>query len=400
MTRYRKLKVSFQKGPYPVLGRILSSVKYRVGYIGLFETETELNLYIQLESNYQMSPSKLQKDLSDFGKILNLPEPFTSMEGTLVCKIGEFINVGRKTGSRVIDGRVDDSTNNSTNNVSLFINPLGKEDVSHISYEDFVGILKSKEDIEEIIESTYSDKHKASLFTRDWTKYRRSRRRLVRRWDELNSNGNNTLANYFGIDEMTYSSEEECDKCDKKEDFTDMKHPPEYDEDSESEDNYIKKYEIKEDIVKRLCFDFECERYNTEFLDEFEKLLCYNPHNGNVWACTNKGTFKHFDGKRWITSDKADYFETIIRSRLEKAHEFLNNTRKSKDNYGPDEMLILKMLNKMNGLRDNQYDYRKIVKNSVILSENNNRKIWNSSKKIKRVSEKENNTKYSWDDIL
>ena len=413
---FRKLVVTFTKNSSLVLEDIrnLIQLKYNVQYIGIFETEFDKKVYVQLKSNAQMAPNTLKKQLTSVGEIKGLPINFSTMEGTLLESFGEFSKRGRKYGSKVINSKVindnsvvNNNIDNSTHNdnsihndnstvindnrvIHLHIHPLGEEDVTHITPERLISLLKSEKDLKVMIAERHTEEARHEYMTVEMGKDLRRRRNLVRKWDELNSNGKNTLAESLDIEEMTTESEKDYNAIEEV-----PEEPPTYDPDWDCAENLSKMRELLTD----LCFQLERDQFKTEFIDNYEKLMYNNPHNGNVLASTTKGTFKYFDGTDWLTFDKTDYFEKISRYRFEKAVCSLNGSMEEGTPYNLAQNHIRKMLDRLDGLRDIHPEYKKVVKNSVILSENHNRKLKRSSKCIKRVHE-EVPKKYSWEDIL
>ena len=87
------------------LKEIKSSVEF-VSYVGIYESEYTFNIYVQLQSGKRVVPSTFSKKLSHLGNIIYDPEKFRIPEGILIKSSGDFVKNGRKTGAKVINGRV------------------------------------------------------------------------------------------------------------------------------------------------------------------------------------------------------------------------------------------------------------------------------------------------------
>lgn len=113
--RFRKLVMTLTKDSSFILNYVYNSLrrKYNVKYIGLFRTESDLKMYVQLGTNCQMSPSSLKKKMISIIEVKGYsievkgyPETFVNMEGTLLESFGEFSKIGRKFGSKVDNGKM------------------------------------------------------------------------------------------------------------------------------------------------------------------------------------------------------------------------------------------------------------------------------------------------------
>ena len=94
-TVFAKLVTAFEKETCLIPNEIKEHLDYNVCYVGVYENDSVLNLYIQLGTG-RMSPNSLYKKLSYLGNIVNTPSIFTCFEGVLVDEVGVFNKRGGK----------------------------------------------------------------------------------------------------------------------------------------------------------------------------------------------------------------------------------------------------------------------------------------------------------------
>ena len=425
---YGKLVVKFDKNASNITKFVddssetlkeIKSLIRNISYVGTYECKDTFNIYVQALRGKRINPNVLLSKVSHMGDIVSDPEIFIKIEGELVDELGDFTKRGRKTGTKVIDGRVynDNSVNNShntTNNdnsvnntyndnrvVNLHVNALGEGDGSHITAEIVTCCFKPREFMEMDFSQKMSPYQIQNALTSKWKNHLRERREIVREYDRQHSNGEKTLAESYGIPDEKYEVYLKPDKEIYEKDMS-KDDPPEYDSDSDSEESI----KMKDELLGRLYYESEAFMYKADFFNEFEKHLYNNPHNGNVLASTDKGVFEYFDGKVWIKLPKSDYFVKVIASRLDKMNEIAYNLNKSGELAPYLSGHVSLMLNRLS-LWDpigRNMDVKNLVKTSVLASENNKRRLASvrKTKKIRKISASslEDKTRYSsWDKL-
>jgi len=107
---------------------------YNMGYVGLYDCDFHLSLYMQTASvDVRMTPAKVLKICREHGEVIGEPETFKHIDGTLVSQVGHFRRSGARTGSRGERPAPNTQQRVATSNTN--INPVGGEDLSHITLE-------------------------------------------------------------------------------------------------------------------------------------------------------------------------------------------------------------------------------------------------------------------------
>lgn len=360
----RKLLITFSNDSSLTLDKIITSIDYTIGYIGVFGTDHGINVYLQ---GQRMVPSSLAKKMSKLGRILSDPVPFSTVSGRLLFESGVLKNRGRKHGTKVVGGRVIPNT-------EFHIHALGKEDISHITPKKISNIIGTEESVIGSVSGFFNEQSRANIIRDKWREFRKYSRHRVRVWDKIN--GDNVLSESLGV----------CSKSDESgseyESDMEITSTPVYDEDSDSEGNRKRKRNLLEEFL----LDANSNVSKGDFIREFEELVYDNPHNSNVVASTDKGHFKYFNGSIWITVPRHNFFDTVITRRISSVIGQLHGI--------VSPFVKGQVSSMMDGLRDLAHSdpiYKDIVRNSIMLSENQNRKLksswdlYNPKKRMKKV---------------
>lgn len=126
--------------------------KYKIKYIGIYKKDEKNCLYIQTITALQQCKllSLLQKESVQVDHI----EKFKKYEGEMISEYGEkpvYQGFKRKhTGEKVVQNNntINNIQNiqNTTNNINVIVlNPIGKEDISHITSEYIQSLLSDHE---------------------------------------------------------------------------------------------------------------------------------------------------------------------------------------------------------------------------------------------------------------
>lgn len=101
---------------------------------------------------------------------------------------------------------------------------------------------------------------------------------------------------------------------------------PEYDEDSDIEDNM----EIKENLMEVQLIQIGVSVNIAEFMARFEELILENPHNCNVKVSQKGGirNFKYVRDSVWVTVVDEDLGEVVSSRRVDKMRELLRKFKK------------------------------------------------------------------------
>lgn len=344
MKSYTKIVVVFPQDSLLDSEELVKDLEsqYRLAYTGLFCSEARISLVLQtLPKSTCMMLRKVEQICKKYvGDIQVLPyESGGKTLGKALVERGQFRSWGGKRGLREnkkvskisTKRRKEHSKDSST--LYLLTNPLGEEDLSHITAKGLDDLVGSEDEVVGFFERNYTPHVKRLIMTREWAKFRRYSRDKVRRWDQQSGSDE---CHVLGI-----PSEEDSDEClenersssDDDEEFAEesdtgevleetLEGPPIYDPDSDSEGNLERKRKLlRAKLVQRAP-----KMRKDDFLKDFERLILENPHNSNVIASTRNGYFKYFDGKRWIKAYNKDFFDKVTLTRISKATEILKNS--------------------------------------------------------------------------
>jgi len=404
-------RVDFEK-----VVKILGKCPYDISYIGLYRDDDIYLVFIQTSNvNSKMFPDKIRKICQGFSDDILDVSPYKKVCGVFIKDNGE---VFKKWGG--------ERKGNPT--IKLCINAVGEEDVSHITPEMMMGILKSYKFLLEIFKENYGEEKFNQYFNEIWSDYRKKCRKEIRDWDKRHSDGKNTLEKSLNLPEITYSSggefvyeddvpeesgeesgeesedgsndeseetegsEEHKDESvdatkelseesddeffgemvkDYKKYMEDSAESYSYDLDSDSEQNLKKKRDL---LYERLS-TLSRKHYSGDFIQSFEDMLYQNPHNVNVFCCIDRATFQYFNGKKWVKANKRDYFEKIIVRRIHKANEINKEFDRTELMLKTEGIRVHEILFSLLETPVSSPLRKEIVKDSIILSENRKRDL-------------------------
>ena len=335
---------------------------YKIGYTGLYDRGTHLSLYIQTESKgVKITPAKVLRICKEFGALETLPKTYKQREGLLVSEMGCFKKPGRQKGSRnkavnsAVDGRVvnNNTTNITKNNhndhsvtnidnsvtnntVYVYINPLGEEDMSHITMEQFKKVLgggkeeiihsmktmMSAHDYEQIIEQAWHGLQE-TLYERQWEEQKSERAAAA----IAESSTEPAAQKDSGSD--TESDDSSNDGSSSEEDPT----PTPFEYEAIEIDGQPIKYdghldsiynkEAKRKVGRMSILERSAVVKSLELPYEFAELLFENPHNSNVKHSKKSGSIEYVDVKEKGWAAKPTYeVHRIVKNWGDKAKEY------------------------------------------------------------------------------
>lgn len=139
---------------------------YSIGFAGIYKVEEGVSLFIQRhECSTRMTLPKVKKNCANVADVTEVL-PFETCEGKLLDSFGNFRSRGRKANATVNSHNTSNSYNtthtnshnnsNNTTNIHLHINALGKEDISHITEDDMVEMVGTREEVLQYLECNTS----------------------------------------------------------------------------------------------------------------------------------------------------------------------------------------------------------------------------------------------------
>jgi len=331
MSSSTRLAVRFSAGKLLELEAIHDSLcrSYNVGYAGLYDCGTYGTVYIQTATKKaRMAPGKVLKICSEHGEVLGKPATFKRRDGNLVSEVGDF----RKSGTHkcsslatndhatvinnvttINNNRVTNNDNRVINNTNIYIsiNPVGGEDLSHITLERFKSILcDSKEELHEYVRKQHaSEDEYETVIERAWQAVRNV---LYQKHCEQNhgpplaENAEPEIADDAGES----SDDEDDDGADypinTPEILAEMLVDGEamrYDTPEDSQYNQ----QARERVGAVTMLDLAAVDKSYKLPYEMAELIFENPHNVNVVHAKKAGFFEYFDGENnsWTSEDLA-----------------------------------------------------------------------------------------------
>lgn len=271
---------------------------YRLGYMGVYDCDTHTCVYLQTAAKHvRLSPRKVYRICKEFGA-LALPRTFKHRHGVVVSEFGVF----RKGGN----------WRKFYSNAPLEIHPVGEEDVSHITMQQFKRVLGGdKSDI------------------------------LQRTRGELSSADHDRIVNeaWGGLQDMLYASEVsgleslealEAVEQDPEADspvMTPLKYralgvdgePIRYDGDPCSAYNT----EARRKVATIAILELSAVGKSYDLPHEFAKLLYENPRNINVKHPTKAGFIRCYNGQSWVNKETLRVHD-IVKTWRRKARELFD----------------------------------------------------------------------------
>lgn len=331
MKTYTKILVVFPPDALLDSEELINDLEsqYRLAYTGLFYSEGRISLVLQtLPKSTCMMLQKVEQICKKYVQDIEaLPyECGSKTLGKVLVERGQFRSWGGRRGLRK---KTSTKRRKETSNLYLHTNPLGDEDLSHITAKHLDDLVGSEDEVVGFFERNYTPFVTRLIMTREWKKFRRYSRDKVRRWDQQ-SGGDE--CHVLGIPQRE-EDDKESSSSDDDEDFSTesqpgehleehLEGPPIYDPDSDSEGNLERKRKLlRAKLVQRAP-----KTRKDDFLKDFERLILENPHNSNVIASTKSGYFKYFDGERWVKAYNKDFFDKVTLTRISKATDILESS--------------------------------------------------------------------------
>ena len=320
MRTFTKIRVVFPTDALLDSEELINDLEsqYRLGYAGLFHSAEKTSLVLQTRPKSTcMTPKKVEQICEKYVRDIQVLSYGGCYLGKALVERGQFRTWGGKRHSKMCTKR--------TSTMYLLTTALGHEDLSHITAKHLDDLVGSEDEVVEFFEGNYAPHVNKIIMAKEWKKFRRYSRDKVRRWDQ--QSGGNECQRH-GISSEEDSDTSSCEDDDEylgvqnDEDEEDLKRPPIYDPDSDSEGNLERKRKLlRSKLVQRAP-----KMRKDDFLRDFEKLILENPHNSNVIASTKNGYFKYFDGKRWIKAYNKDFFYKVSLARISKATEMFKHS--------------------------------------------------------------------------
>lgn len=331
MKTYTKILVVFPPDALLDSEELINDLEsqYRLAYTGLFYSEGRISLVLQtLPKSTCMMLQKVEQICKKYVQDIEaLPyECGSKTLGKVLVERGQFRSWGGRRGLRK---KTSTKRRKETSNLYLHTNPLGDEDLSHITAKHLDDLVGSEDEVVGFFERNYTPFVTRLIMAREWKKFRRYSRDKVRRWDQQ-SGGDE--CHVLGIPQRE-EDDKESSSSDDDEDFSTesqpgehleehLEGPPIYDPDSDSEGNLERKRKLlRAKLVQRAP-----KTRKDDFLKDFERLILENPHNSNVIASTKSGYFKYFDGERWVKAYNKDFFDKVTLTRISKATDILESS--------------------------------------------------------------------------
>lgn len=287
---------------------------YNVGYSGLYSHNGYLAVFVQSsERRYRMAPKKMKKICSRFGQIEDV-QIYDKREGDLIDEVGQFREPGRRPVREVINeinitgdhntvhNNVDNSVTNNIDNrtIHLHIHALGKEDITHITVEQFKKLIGDKEKNIQTAKDDLTAKltdveYEARIF-RQWNQSRYDQRR---KFNKRKSRDEAIEINEVrkGVKGCKLIPVPELDTSDEEEEDHLGGEPVIYDPDSDSEHTMETKKRYEN--VALLNESGHCRAYTLPH--ELAALMYENPNNSNIIASAKSNNIKYLRGSSWRT---------------------------------------------------------------------------------------------------
>lgn len=292
------------------------SQHYQLGYTGVYDCGGYVSLYLQTTSfTVRMAPGKVFKICKEFGA-MELPRTFNHRGGALVSEKGVFRQRGTQKGSKRKAAKAVNTTNtnnnitvnNTVNNTVNIDNrvsntfyvqicPLGQEDVSHITVQQFNKIFgDSKEEVVRRMKGELTEDKYQQVVEEAWEGLRN---KLYNRFFEERD------ASSKNIPRSDSESEEDSDGAPM---MTPSKYvkavevngePIKYDPDNCSEYNK----QAKSTVARISIMEQDLVQKTVSLPYEFAELLYSSPHNLNVRHPSKAGYIEYFDGKTWVKKE-------------------------------------------------------------------------------------------------
>lgn len=345
---------------------------YTIGYAGLFSN---------LQQSYLVLQTTPKKTYMALGKVTKIFEPFVQEFQVLPGvdnKVFGYTLIEERGRFRTRGGKRQLKTPSQLKITYLFTNPLGEEDVSHITPEQVDRLVGSEDEVVRYFDRLFDASTKREMMANEWGKFRRYSREKVRRWDKQEKS---SLCRQLGIKPV---SESNPDIQEDPGDGDKLEAPPVYDPDSDSEGNVQRKRNLLENIFVEIA----PETRKDDFLKEFEILLLENPHNSNVIASTKDGYFKYFDGRRWVKAHKRDFSDKVTRTRVQKAGEILGKLKQI-------SAFTRNQVSKMVALLVESTIGSEAIKDGVLAAENQEARLKLVQNKIERVGTLQNGVSHT-----
>ena len=307
MSNWTRLCVAFEADSILDVQAIYDELSghYRLGYAGLYACETHSSLYLQTVAiDARMSPGKVYKICKELGP-LKLPQTFKHRNGSLVSEVGVFRAAGGQKGKKAVTPTGTTTMNNInriSNTVLVQICPLGQEDVSHITVQQFNKIFgNSKEEVVRKMKDELSEENYQQI--------------VDEAWEGLQ---NVLFTRFFEEREAAAkpSDSESEDDSDEAPMMTPSKYmrelnvngePIKYDPDRSSEYNK----EVKRVMATVSILERNLVEKSVSLPHEFAELLYSSPHNLNVRHPSKAGYIEYFDGKTWVKKGTNEVYRVI-----------------------------------------------------------------------------------------
>ena len=271
--RFARFLIKFNDEGKQTFGIIKQCVTKKYQYIGVFKQKNEIYVYVQLQKQ-TVSECNIRTKFKKIGNIIYGPVGFKNINRLqLIAEEGSLINRGPKRSLKIIN-----------------INGVGEEDVSHITNERMILMIKSQ--INKQIENFKFESKECICYTSKCFK----------------------------------CNKEKCDSIDCR-----------FSQDTNHTNRacgiltplYMQRNQELEDFLQDIFIPHYCRCEGDKFYNEFENLLYKNKNNHNIRVYCKKGTYSFFDGFK-IKNDKMNnYYRNVIKKRIELLYELTCNAFES-----------------------------------------------------------------------
>ena len=257
----------------------ISAINIKTSFIGIFKSHESYYVYVQISNRKRIYQNTLMKKLNiTHDKIFNFKYIKPGLK--LIEKEGEIINSG-PIPREIIKKK------NKRKEIIHDINIIGKEDISHIKYEDIISIIKSE--IKKKTKEIKNETLKCSCFETPCQNCRLPK----------------------------------CEKCY----FVTMKENHSNSKCEEIKDIFYKHFDNVEECFQYIAVKSYCENQGDEFYRKFEKILYDNKMNINVYGVNKKGGYYFFDYcKNYTYNRRSLYYGHVLIKRIEMLKNILSNT--------------------------------------------------------------------------
>lgn len=315
-----RLVVKFVVGTALDLKAVRNSLcrSYRIGYVGLYDCELYISLYVQTASTgVRMTPAKVLKICKKHGEVIEEPTTFGRIEGIIVSEIGHFRRAGHREGSTArgaVSAAPTSSTvtkngttaKNGNTDIYISIHPVGKEDLSHITLDKFKSIIGGdKEELHRHMRAQHESENEYEfVIEKAWQAVHNV---LFRKHCEKNHGPPVTEQ----AEQSVADDDQPSDKEGKEGSEYPMNTPeamaemdldgqPLYYDSKEGSDYNLR---IREQVGRVTMLDRYAADKSNDLLHMFGEMLFDNPHNVNVRHTNKSGSFDFFDGQTWRSED-------------------------------------------------------------------------------------------------